>query len=56
MIAPVLRWAIDAERKSRNCVTEDGKEDGNTEPEERKQMRHEECWMSSVLGVRRCAR
>ena len=50
MIAPVLRWAIGAERKNRNCVTEDGKEDGSTEPEEREQMRQEEGWMSSVQG------
>ena len=50
MIAPVLRWATDAERKNRKCVTENGKEDGSTEPEEREKMRYEECWRSSVQG------
>ena len=50
MIAPVIRWAIDAERKRRNCVTEDGKENASVDPEVREQMRHEECWMSSVQG------
>ena len=31
-------------------MTENGKEDGKTEPEEREQVSHEECWMSSVQG------
>ena len=34
-IVPVLRWAIDTERKSRNCVTEDGKENASVEPQAR---------------------
>ena len=33
LMAPVLRWAIDAARKNRNCVTEDGKENASTESE-----------------------
>ena len=55
MIAPVSRWAVHAERQSRSssetqieCVTVHGKEHTSTEPEEREQMRHEGCWMSSV--------
>ena len=31
-------------------MTEDGKENASVEPEVREQMRHEECWMSSVQG------
>ena len=50
MIAPVMRWAIEAERKNRNCTTEDGKENARVEPEVREQMRHVECWMNSVQG------
>ena len=37
-------------------MTEDDKENESVEPEVREQMRHEECWMSSVQGERRGAR
>ena len=56
MIAPVMRWAIEVERKRRNGVTEDGKENASVEPEVRQQLRHEECGMSSVQGGRDEAR
>ena len=49
MIAQVFRWAVDAERKRRNCVI-DVKENASIEPEVREHMRYEECWMSSVQG------
>ena len=50
MIAPVMRWAIGAQRKRRNGVTEDGKENASVEAEVREQLRHEECGISSVQG------
>ena len=34
-IAPVMRWAVEAERK---CVIEDGKNNESVEPEVREQM------------------
>ena len=35
MIAPVMRWAIDAARKRRNCVTEDCKKKASPKCEAR---------------------